>query len=159
MNDNTYSSILVSTISKKIDLLDKLLLLTKQQEELIGNSKQLFEDIEPILDAKSKLIDSMNQLDSGFEQVFAHVKKGFQEKKDSYQDIILLLQERIKESTRKSAELQILEAKNYKGMQEYFAQSKREIQQFQQSNQAVTNYYKTAATQYKEQSFFLDKKK
>ncbi len=159
VNNSTYSSILLNTLQKKYEILDRLIVLTKQQEGLILSSENLLDDMEAVLDEKEKLIDSINQLDQGFEQVFEHVKEEFSAKKDSYKEVILKLQDLIKNVTKKSAELQTLEIKNQKGMQDYFSRSKKEIQQFKQSSQMVSSYYKNMSNQHQGQSYFLDKKK
>lgn len=79
-------------------------------------------------DAKSDLINALNQLDQGFETVFAHVGELLQspEGKKTYAQQIRTLQELITEVTDKSVELQADEARNKAAVEKSFRSTEPE---------------------------------
>lgn len=158
-NDNTYMHILISTLTKKILILDELINITKLQENYLKVSPQDLESFEVSLDAKAEIIDRLNQLDIGFESVYERVKEELQKKKDIYRDEILHLQELIRQITDKSVKLQALEKHNKMQMEVYFSNKKQEIKNFKKSNQMASNYYKSMVDKHQGDSYFLDKKK
>ena len=73
------------------------------------------------MDAKSKLIDQLNELDSGFEEVFARVKEELELHRSEYKDEIFKMQELIRMITDKSLRIQQQELQNKKLMEQKFA--------------------------------------
>lgn len=159
MNDNTYINILISTLSIKNNLLDKIIQITLLQEANLSATPFSMAVFDETLAEKATIIEQLNKLDEGFEKVYDHVKEEISDNRMQYKDEILKLQELIKQVTEKSVKVQTEELRNKSKMELYFANSKKEIKNFKMSRQTVTSYYKNMPNQHQGQSYFLDKKK
>lgn len=158
MDDNTYVHILVSTLSKKNNLLDNLITVTLLQEGYINTESFDMEQFEQTLPEKEVMIEQLNLLDEGFEQVYDHVKSQLNNYTNQFEQEILQLQELIRQVTEKSVRLQALEMQNKNKLESYFTIKKKEVKDFKMSRQMANNYYKNTANQHSGESYFLDKK-
>ena len=158
MDDNIYVHILINTLTKKNNLLDKLIQITLLQVEYIAAIPFDMDNFDQTLVEKELIIEQLNQLDDGFEKVFDHVKEEISTNKILHKEEILQLQELIKQATEKSVKLQTTEVHNKSKLETYFANKKKEIKNFKVSSQIASSYYKNMANQHKGQSYFLDKK-
>lgn len=159
MNNHTYINILINTLTKKDDLLDRIIQITLLQEECVDEQTFNMDQFDQIVEEKQPMIEQLNQLDDGFEQVYDHVKEEISNNKDQYKEEILVLQQLIKQVTEKSVNLQAIELRNKNKITMLFSCKKKEIKNFKMSKQTVTNYYKSMPSQHQGQSYFLDKKK
>lgn len=159
MDNNTYVHILTDTLSKKNFLLDELIQITEMQERYITLTPPDMDNFETSLTDKEILIEKINQLDEGFEKIYEHVKDAIISNKLNHKETILELQNLIKQVTEKSTKLQILEIKNKKSFEIFFANKKKEIKDFKKSSETASNYYKNMMNQQLDESYFLDKKK
>lgn len=158
MNNHTYINILINTLTKKDDLLDRIIQITLLQEECVDEQTFNMDQFDQIVEEKQPMIEQLNQLDDGFEQVYDHVKEEISNHKDQYKEEILVLQQLIKQVTEKSVNLQAIELRNKNKITMLFSCKKKEIKNFKMSKQTVTNYYKSMPNQHQGQSYFLDKK-
>ena len=158
MENRTYINILTDTLRRKAELLDRLILLTEEQEGIISSEAQDMESLENTFSEKEAGISQLNQLDEGFEKVYHHVKEAFEVNKEQYKDQIRMLQELIRSVTEKGARLQAMELRNRSKFQMFFAGKKKEIKNFKVSSRTANNYYQNAMNQQPGESYFLDKK-
>lgn len=158
-NKDTYIHILISTLNKKNNLLDKLYQITLLQEEYLSISVPNLDGFEETIEDKEVLIGQLDQLDDGFEKVYDYVKSELSINKNMYKDQVIELQALVKQVTEKSARLQVLEMKNKNKLELYLVTKKKEIKNFKISSRTATNYYKNMANEYQGDSYFLDKKK
>ncbi len=159
MENQIYINILKDVLSKKISVLDNLLQITMQQEACIALTPFDMNQFEELMAKKDLLIKQLNQLDSGFESTYEHIKEDLNRDKTVYKDKILQLQQLIGQITEKSIQLQASEKKNKNKLELYLANRKKEIKSFKISSKTASSYYKNMRNQYQEQSYFLDKKK
>ncbi len=159
MEKKTYINILTDTLRKKINLLDQLISLTKEQEEIVSSNDSDRDRLEGTITEKEALINGLNQLDTGFEKVYQHVQAELQGNKNQYKDQILILQELILSITEKSSTLQAMELRNKGKFQLFFAGGKKEIKNFKLSSQTASKYYKSVINLPQDEAHFLDKKK
>ena len=73
MNSN-YIDIMIQSLEKKTAVLDQLIELNKQQKLYLQDPNLSPEDFEKNMDRKASLIDDLNQLDGGFDELFERVK-------------------------------------------------------------------------------------
>lgn len=158
MDNTTYVHILTDTLTKKNSLLDKLIQITMMQEEYITLTPPDMDNFETSLDEKEKIIEKINELDEGFENIYEHVKEEIISNKIKHKESILELQSLIKQVTEKSAKLQTLEIKNKKSIEIFFSNKKKEIKDFKKSSMTASSYYKNMMNQQSGESYFLDKK-
>ena len=158
MENSNYLMIMVESLTKKIEILEKLLEYTKKQEMLLEEEEFRMEEFSKILDKKGELIDVLNTMDQGFEQVYERMEEEIKGKKEEHAHEILLMQQRIKNITDLSIKLQELEYKNKEKVEMQFSQKKNEIKTFRQSKDNVNKYYRVMSKTQVVDSAFLDKK-
>ena len=150
--------IMVESLSKKINILEKLLEYTKEQERLLEEEEFSMEEFSGLLDKKGELIDVLNTMDQGFEQVYERMEEEIKGKKEEHAHEILLMQQRIKTITDLSIKLQELEYKNKEKIEVQFSKKRNEIKTFRQSKDNVNKYYRVMSKTQVVDSAFLDKK-
>ena len=158
MENSNYLMIMVESLSKKIDILEKLLEYTKEQELLLEEEEFSMEEFRELLDKKGELIDVLNTMDQGFEQVYERMEEEIKGKKEEHAHEILLMQQRIKNITDLSIKLQELEYKNKEKIEVQFSKKRNEIKTFRQSKDNVNKYYRVMSKTQVVDSAFLDKK-
>ncbi|BCJ92941.1 hypothetical protein acsn021_05100 [Anaerocolumna cellulosilytica] len=159
MDNKTYINILTDTLSKKIVVLNELIQITQLQEGYFDDFEANMEFVDESFSSKEKLIHQLNQLDTGFDMVYEHVKEILQKNKQDFKAEINVMQNYIGDITVKSAQLQAIELKNKNKLDLYFMEQKKNIKSFHVNNRTAANYYKNMSNINQEQSFFLDKKK
>lgn len=158
VGNSNYLMIMVEALSKKIQILEQLMSYTKEQEALLEDEEWSMEKFQQLLDKKGELIDVLNTMDEGFEQVYERIEEELNGKKEIYATEILLMQQRIKEITDLSVKLQELEYKNKEKIEMQFSKKRNEIKNFRQSKDSVNKYYRIMSKTQIVDSAFLDKK-
>lgn len=158
VGNSNYLMIMVESLSKKINILEQLLSYTKEQEALLEEEEWSMEEFQQLLDKKGELIDVLNIMDEGFEQVYERMEEEINGNKEKYTTEILLMQQRIKMITDVSIKLQELEYKNKEKIEAEFSKKRNEIKNFRQSKDSVNKYYRTMSKTQIVDSAFLDKK-
>ena len=158
MGNSNYLMIMVEALSKKIQILEQLMSYTKEQEVLLEKEEWSMEEFQQLLDRKGELIDVLNTMDQGFEQVYERIEEELNGKKETYATEILLMQQRIKVITDLSVKLQELEYKNKEKIEIQFLKKRNEIKNFRQSKDSVNKYYRVMSNTQIVDSAFLDKK-
>ena len=130
----------------------------KEQREGLEDPNLDPDDFDQIMDAKSKLIDQLNELDSGFEEVFARVKEELELHRSEYKDEIFKMQELIRMITDKSLRIQQQELQNKKLMEQKFASVRKQVREVRQSQKVVNQYYKSMMKANYQEPQFLDNK-
>lgn len=155
----TYIRLLIDTSNKKLDILRELMFLTEQQEKILN--QELFEEdsFTQTIEQKEELINRLNELDNGFEQIYDSVKEEIKNNKYRYETEINALQEYISAITDLSVGLQALEQRNKARLEMVLIAKRKEIRSSKVSSQTASKYYKTMTKQNEVQSFFYDKKK
>ena len=156
--NSNYLMMMVESLSKKIGILEQLIEYTKEQETLLEEEELNMEEFQQLLDKKGELIEVLNTMDQGFEQVYERIEEEINGKKEKYTTEILLMQQRIKVITDLSVKLQELEYKNKEKIEVYFSKKRNEIKNFRQSKESVNKYYRTMSKTQVVDSAFLDKK-
>jgi hypothetical protein len=139
--------------------LDSLIQITKLQEEYIGETPLDMDKFDQTLTDKESFIDGLNQLDTGFEKIYDHVREELSTNSVSLKEQIINLQHLINQVTEKSTNLQALEKRNKNKLEIYFNNQKRDIKDYKVNSKTVSNYYKNMTNAYQTESYFLDKKK
>lgn len=158
-SNRTYIEVLIHSLQKKVQVLDDVIALTKEQEILLEKSESMdMDEFNQTIDKKGHLIDQINELNDGFEKLYDRIKEELKNKKE-YSMEIMQLQDLIKIVTEKSVKIQVVEKQNYVKFQYYLKTKSTEIKEFKQSTKTVSSYYKNMASQHQGQSYFIDKKK
>lgn len=158
MQDKEYIAILIQSLEKKKELLDKIIAKNKEQKYLFEDEGSDPDRLEENMKEKGEFIDQLNELDEGFQQIYDRVKMTLQGNKDSYKEEIRTMQRLITEITEKSATVQAQEQRNRALAEKRFANVKKGIRKARTSNQAASRYYKSMANLNVVDSQFLDEK-
>jgi uncharacterized protein YecA (UPF0149 family) len=158
MRRETYVLMMAHSLKRKLEVLDELLRLTKQQAELLSSDKFLDEQFETIVSLKDGQIEILTQLDNGFEQLYERVKEELENHREIYASEIADMQDKIVAVTNASVKLQAMEKRNQLKAREAFSQKRRYIKNARISNETAANYYNTMTKQHNVPSFFYDKK-
>ncbi len=159
MQDREYLTILIESLEKKKSILDRIIEKNKEQKFLFTEEDSDPDILEQNMQEKSNMVDQLNQLDDGFQQVYDRVKPLLQQEKESYQEEIRSMKQLITEITERSATIQAQERRNYDLAVKRFAAVKGNIRQARTSNKVASQYYKSMSRMNVGDSHFMDSKK
>lgn len=159
MTTDNYISILIQDLKKKNQVLSAIMLANQKQKDALMDPNLDPDDFDKLVEEKGKLIEQLEQLDDGFEQIFSKVKEELQEHKENYRDEILEMQNLIRQLTDKSASIQAEEQRNKKLMQQKFTEVKKQVREIRSSQKVVNQYYRNMMKTNYIDPQFLDNKK
>ena len=137
-----YLQIMIESLEKKIQVMDKVIELDKRQFDLSVLQPVDMEAYDATMDEKGLLIDELNKLDDGFTNTYELVKNEVQTNPQKYKDKVLVMQELIRQAVEKSVTIQAQEKRNKQAIQNVFAKKRQEINRRKVSSAAATKYYK-----------------
>ena len=158
--DLTYISILIDSLKKKIEVLERLRDDTEKQEEILSRDELDFDAFNKTIESKEKSLARLNELDDGFLEVYEKVAPLFKNDKESYENEITYLKELVRRVTDYSTMLTALEERNKVKLSIHLNRGKQRIKEYKQSSKTVAAYYKNIANKRTpEGSTFYDRKK
>ena len=155
---DTYLAIMLQSLRKKEKVLDEIIRLNDLQKKQLTDQATPVDDFDKTVEDKSACIDQLDQLDSGFEKLYAQVSQELQDNKEQYADEIRQMQTLIRSITDKSVKIQAQEARNKDLMMQKFGVIKKHAKNVRMNSKAITGYYKTMdRTKYMDPQF-MEKK-
>ena len=154
-----YLSIMLQSLKKKEQVLNEIIRLDDLQKNQLANPESEAEDFDQTVEAKSACIKQLEQLDSGFEKLYAQVAEELELNKEQYAEQIRQLQEAIRIVTDKSVEIQAQEARNRDLMMRKFSTVKKHAHDVRANSRAINGYYKTMKQFSYTASLYMDGKK
>lgn len=158
MQDKEYIAVLIQSLEKKKEILDKIIAKNKEQKILFTDEGSDPDRLEENMQEKSGLVDQLNELDEGFQQIYNRVKAMLQADQESYKEEIRAMQKLITEITEMSTTIQTQEKRNYDLAGKRFAKVKKGIRKARASNRVASQYYKNMANLNVVDSQYMDKK-
>lgn len=155
----TYLSILEQSLDRKIQVLNRIIEQDQIQLQQLQNPNLEPDEFDQTVEEKAKLIDELDLLDQGFEQVFERVKEEIGDYKADYKEEIHRMQKKIRLITSKSMEIQTQEARNKALMEQKFNAIHKQVKEIRQSQKVVNQYYKNMMKRSYVEPQFLDNKK
>lgn len=155
----TYVDIMIQSLNKKLQVLDQIIAVNVRQKSILENPKAPIEEFDQAVEEKAKLIEQMQQLDSGFEKLYDRVKEELQAHKEDYADVIGTMQSCIRRITDKSMEIQAQEARNRDLMVNKFAFVKETAKNVRTNSKIASQYYKNMMKLNLVDPQFMDNKK
>ena len=148
------------SLAKKIDLLNQLQGLNREQKDILEDYDSTPEDLDENMDKKSSIIDILEKMDDGFQDLYDKVKTELDNNREAYATEIKNMQESIRTITDLSASVQAEEARNKELAKQRFSYVRSQIKDTRANQKAVASYYNNMMnnTGY-EGSQFWDKKK
>lgn len=159
MSDRDYVTILAESLKKKNAVLDEIRKANQEQKQILADENLTPEAFEKTLDQKAALIDELNQLDEGFEQIYEKVRLEIQNHMEEYAEQIHMMQEEIAEITDKTVAIQAEELRNKQLIENKFVSIKKQIREVKSSQKAVNTYYRNMMNRNVMESQFVDRKK
>lgn len=141
----SYVEIMLQSLEKKKLVLDNIIELNQRQRTGLENPDFTPEEFDDIVESKSRLIEQLEQLDSGFEKLFERMKDELESNKEAYKEQIRAMQEDIKAITDKSVQIQAQESRNKDLMTQKFAQVKSQVRNVRSGGKVADQYRKNMA--------------
>ena len=157
--DKLYLTILMESLQKKIRILDQIIMADQEQREALEDPNLDPDDFDRIVQKKADDIEQLEQLDAGFEEVFARVKEELDGNREQYKEQIHIMQDLIRKITDKSLLIQKQEAQNKELMEKKFASVRSQAREVRKSQKIVNQYYKNMMKNSYNDPQFLDNKK
>jgi len=160
MDNKQYVKMMEDSLIKKIDLLIQLQGLNREQKDILEDYDSTPEDLDENMDKKSSIIDILEKMDDGFQDLYDKVKTELDNNREAYATEIKNMQESIRTITDLSASVQAEEARNKELAKQRFSYVRSQIKDTRANQKAVASYYNNMMnnTGY-EGSQFWDKKK
>lgn len=159
MQNQDYLLVLKQSLTKKLDLLQQIRGKNEEQRVMLMDENLSPEELERNLTSKGELVDQLNLLDEGFDEVYGRVKEELQDHKEDYKEEIQALQDLIRQVTAEGNSIRAEETRNHKLAQTKFGTIKKQIKEVANSYNVVTQYYKNMTKRNYVDPQFLDNKK
>lgn len=156
---DTYVDVLLTSLKKKAQVLEKLDRVVAKQEKALKNSKPDIDELDELQQQEGDLIAEMEQLEEGFEKVYQRAGEELSKERQKYRSQIEQMQCYIKSITDLTVKIKAQEERNRQYMEMFFKNKKREIRQYNVGNQRMTQYNQHAADPAMGKSYFLNHKK
>lgn len=154
-----YLQVLEESLHKKMDVLCRIEKLNSAQEQILKEDMVSEEKFDQSIEAKGVLIDELNKLDEGFENLYAHIKEQLSVEREKYKIQITALQKLIADVMEKSVSIQAQETRNKVLAEKFFADQKQGLQKGRRSSKAALDYYRNMKQSQVVPPQFMDKKK
>lgn len=141
-----YIQIMIESLTKKSELLDKIIRKNEAQNECIAGKE--YEDIDwdafnLLVAEKETAIDRIVKMDEGFQSLYDRVKEQLGEDKDKYADKIKEIQRLIEMITGQGVKIQTGEERNRKIIEKVLGDRKKFIRKSRNSMRAANSYAQT----------------
>ena len=146
-------------LEKKEQVLDKIIELDTVQKNQLEDPNLTPDDFDDVVEQKSKLIEQLDNLDSGFEKLFERVKEELEGNKETYKEEICIMQDHIRKITDKSVKIQSQEARNKALMTSKFNGIKKQARQVRKGANVASKYYQSMTKTGYVDPQFMDNKK
>lgn len=158
MPEENYLNILEQSLKKKLEVLGQIRIKNEQQRVLLLDEELAPEDFENNIEAKAALVNELELLDQGFEEIYARIQQQIRANKEQYQEQIRRLQEQIRQITAEGSSIQAEEQRNYKLAQKKFSDVKKQVREVKASHKVVSQYYRNMTNTNYVDAQFLDNK-
>lgn len=158
-NGRTYIAILIDSLNKKIEVLNRIKDINASQRDVASNGEFDDEQWEKTLDEKAILIDKLQELNNGFESVYERVRSELNEKSSEYKEEITQLKSLISKITDLSMDIQAEEKRNSELVTKCFTKMRTRLKATKDTNKVANSYMQTMAKMNYVEPQFMDKKK
>ena len=155
----TYIDIMIQSLERKIQVLNQIIEVNLRQESILEDKKADVEEFDKSVEEKASLIEQMQQLDSGFEKLYARVEEELKGNKEGYAESIKKMQSLIRKITDKSMEIQAQEARNKDLLVRKITYVKDTAKNLRTNSKVVSQYYQNMMKLNYVDPQFMDNKK
>ena len=156
---NDYISIMVQSLQKKLEVLNGIIEKNVEQRQILEQEELDTDAFEQNIKLKSDLVDQIEFLDDGFEELYGRVKSLIETEKQEHKEEIQLMKQLITGITEKSVTIQSQEARNRKLVEQRFSQERKKVRSMRNTSTVANQYYKNMSRLYVVDAQCLDNKK
>ena len=113
--NDTYVAMLKDILVQKKKVTEEILWVTLEQETTLAPELEDMDRFDALMEKKEPLLTKLEQLDTGFSDIYAKVQATLSGQKEAYKEEILAMQKLITEVTEISVKIQALEERNQSG--------------------------------------------
>ena len=154
-----YIHIMAESLEKKRDVLGRILELNRQQDFLLQDPNLSPEEFEQNMQFKSSMVDQLNLLDNGFEELYERVRDLLNTNREQYAKEIVQMQELIKDITAKTTQIQAQEVRNRDKAAKKFSDVREQVRGVRNSQKVVKQYYDNMMSARNTNAQMIDNKK
>ena len=157
-----YIQIMIESLKKKSELLDKIIRKNEAQHECISDKafdEIDWDDFNLIVAEKQTAIDRIVKMDEGFQSLYDRVKEQLNDNKDKYTGQIKEIQKLIQTVTEQGVKITTGEERNRKIIEKVMGTKKKEIRQTRNSLKVASSYAQTMSGDFGMDFSVHDKKK
>lgn len=133
--------ILVQSLEKKSQVLDKIIEQGNLQETILKQDKFDMDAFEKSIDEQNRLIEDLDKLDRGFESLYDRIREELLAHKEKYTVEIKRMKELIQQITDKVVIVNAAELRNKRMAENQFKKEKIAIQQSVSKSKVARDYY------------------
>ena len=159
MAETGYVRMLRESLEKKVGVLMQIQEMNRRQKDILENAISTPEELDENIAKKQELIDRLDQLDSGFQQMYERVRDLFRANPEEYKDEILKMKDLIREITDLSTRIQVEEKENKSLLEAKFSDIRHQAKEIRKNQKAVSSYYQSMARTNLVDPQFMDDKK
>ncbi len=155
---DNYVQIMTDSLIMKKSVLEKIVVLNEEQKKIISSDDfdgNLFRDN---VNKKAQLVEEINRLDAGFDDLFRRVRQVLDADKVSYSSQIAAMKILIKDVTELAVKVEADEARNKKLVEKKFIELRKGVQKAKTNVQKTNAYYQNM-NKLDTSPQFMDKKK
>ena len=156
---NDYISIMVQSLQKKLEVLNGIIEKNVEQRQILEQEELDTDAFEQNIKLKSDLVDQIEFLDDGFEELYGRVNSLIETEKQEHKEEIQLMKQLITGITEKSVTIQSQEARNRKLVEQRFSQERKKVRSMMNTSTVANQYYKNMSRLNVVDAQFMDKKK
>lgn len=138
--EKLYIHILVESLEKKIRILDGIISANQEQREGLEDPNLDPDDFDRTVEKKAEYIEELDQLDKGFEELFARVREELNTNREKYKAEIQTMQGLIRKITDKTLMIERQETQNKELMEKKFAAVRSQAREVRKSQKIVNQY-------------------
>lgn len=157
--EENYIVILIQSLEKKVKILKEISQENVKQRQVLQAEELDMDAFQQTIDKKSDLIQQIEFVDNGFENLYDRVKDILNQHKQEYQNEITIMQRLITEITDLTVQIQSEERENRNLAELQFSKEKKKVRQVRTSKTAVNKYYQNMSNLSVIEPQFMDKKK
>ncbi len=138
---DNYVQIMTDSLIMKKSVLEKIVVLNEEQKKIISSDDfdgNLFRDN---VNKKAQLVEEINRLDAGFDDLFRRVRLVLDADKASYSSQIAAMKILIKDVTELAVKVEADEARNKKLVEKKFIELRKGVQKAKTNVQKTNAYY------------------
>lgn len=146
-----YIQIMIESLSKKSELLDRLITKNEAQHECVAGKE--YDDIDwdmfnLLVAEKEVAIERIVKMDEGFQSLYDRVKEQLNDDRDRYRDKIREIQRLIAVITEQGVKISTGEERNRKIIEKVLGKRKKYIRQTRNSLRVANSYAQTMSSSF-----------